>query len=171
MQAILVLLLGIGVVSAAPPERWVNNYDQVLNYECKSHQSISLIISVHDDKYEDRVWDFGCQNTFNNPGSCSWTAYVNDFDEEFTFTCPFGTVLSGMDSYHNNKKEDRKWRFFCCQGETTVQRNCKWSGYVNDFDGYLRWDPPPNHYLVGAQSYHDNYKEDRRWNYYSCEKN
>ncbi|KAM3926649.1 hemagglutinin/amebocyte aggregation factor-like [Leptodactylus fuscus] len=171
MQVILALLLGIAVVSAAPQERWANNYDQVLNYQCPSHQSINLIFSIHDNKREDRIWDFGCQNTFNNPGSCSWTGYVNDFDQEFTFTCPFGTVLSGMDSYHDNGREDRRWRFLCCQGETAVQRNCQWSGYINDFDGYLRWDAPPNHYLVGAHSYHDNHREDRRWNYYSCEKN
>ncbi|KAM3913882.1 hemagglutinin/amebocyte aggregation factor-like [Leptodactylus fuscus] len=171
MQVILALLLGIAVVSAAPQERWANNYDQVLNYQCQSHQSINLIFSIHDNKREDRIWDFGCQNTFNNPGSCSWTGYVNDFDQEFTYTCPFGTVLSGMDSYHDNGREDRRWRFLCCQGETAVQRNCQWSGYINDFDGYLRWDAPPNHYLVGAHSYHDNHREDRRWNYYSCEKN
>ncbi|KAG8548660.1 hypothetical protein GDO81_024662 [Engystomops pustulosus] len=170
MRVILALLLGIVVTSAAPSERWVNDYDQVLHFECQSHQSINLIISIHDNKREDRVWDFSCQNTFNYPGSCYWTGYVNDFDRELNFICPFGSVLSGMDSYHDNSKEDRRWRFLCCQGEVPVQRNCKWSGNVNEFDLYLRWDAPLNHYLAGAQSYHDNSKEDRRWSYYSCEK-
>ncbi|KAM4021737.1 hemagglutinin/amebocyte aggregation factor-like [Anomaloglossus baeobatrachus] len=133
--------------------------------------TVTPINSVHDNKAEDRVWGFGCQNTFYNPGSCFWTGYVNEFDQEFTFTCPFGLVLSLMHSYHNNDKEDRRWRFLCCNGETAVQSNCRWSGYVNDFDNYLRWDAPPNYHLVGAHSYHDNNKEDRRWNYYSCEKN
>ncbi|XP_075176863.1 hemagglutinin/amebocyte aggregation factor-like, partial [Anomaloglossus baeobatrachus] len=154
-----------------PLDPWINNYDQVLHYECGSQESIKFIYSVHDNKAEDRVWGFGCQNTFYNPGSCFWTGYVNEFDQEFTFTCPFGLVLSLMHSYHNNDKEDRRWRFLCCNGETAVQSNCRWSGYVNDFDNYLRWDAPPNYHLVGAHSYHDNNKEDRRWNYYSCEKN
>ncbi|XP_075712005.1 hemagglutinin/amebocyte aggregation factor-like [Rhinoderma darwinii] len=171
MQVVLALLLGIAVVSAAPQGRWVNSYDQNLHYECQSHQSINLIISIHDDEYEDRVWDFGCKNTFSYPSYCSWSGYINNFDEEFTYVCPFGTVLSGMASYHQNIEEDRRWRYLCCQGETTVQQNCRWSGYVNDFDNYLRWDAPSNYHLVGVQSYHDNSREDRRWNYYSCQKN
>ncbi|CAN2390959.1 Dermatopontin, partial [Pristimantis euphronides] len=151
-------------------DRWVNDYDQVLNFACQRNQSISLIISIHANKHEDRVWDFSCQNTFDSPAFCSWSSYANDFDEEFTFICPFGSVLSGMESYHDNKREDRRWKFLCCQGDKAVQQNCKWSGYVNDFDSYLRWDAPSNYYLVGVQSYHDNKREDRRWSYYSCEK-
>ncbi|XP_063785030.1 hemagglutinin/amebocyte aggregation factor-like isoform X2 [Pseudophryne corroboree] len=125
-------------------------------FQCQRHQSISLIISNHDNTYEDRVWDFSCKNTFNNPATCAWTNYVNCFDDEFTFVCPFGSVLSGMQSYHDNNTEDRRWKFYCCQGEVPVSRNCKWSDYVNDFDEYLRWDAPTNQYLTGAQSYHDN---------------
>ncbi|XP_053318099.1 hemagglutinin/amebocyte aggregation factor-like [Spea bombifrons] len=140
-------------------ERWVNSYDQPLFFQCQNHQSINLIISIHDNGKEDRMWDFGCQNTFSRPGTCSWTNYVNNFDEQIAFTCPFGSVLSGMDSYHDNGKEDRRWKFLCCQGEVPVTRNCKWSDYVNEFDQYLRWDAPVNHHLVGTRSYHDNGKE------------
>ncbi|PIO39712.1 hypothetical protein AB205_0200370 [Aquarana catesbeiana] len=126
--------------------------------------------SSHDNKREDRVWDFSCQNTFSNATSCSWTGYINDFDLEFSYICPFGSVINGMYSYHDNTREDRRWKLFCCQGEAPVTRNCKWSAYVNDFDAYLRWDAPPNAYLTGAHSYHDNKREDRRWKFYSCEK-
>ncbi|KAM4748683.1 hemagglutinin/amebocyte aggregation factor-like [Rhinophrynus dorsalis] len=164
MQGALVLLLGISAVWAAPEglfrnTRWINSYDKPLNFQCQNHQSINLIISIHDNEKEDRLWDFGCQNTFSQPASCSWTGYLNDFDEELSYVCPFGSVLSGFDSYHDNNKEDRRWKFYCCQGEVAVNRSCKLSGYVNDFDAYLRWDAPANYYLVGAQSYHDNKKE------------
>ncbi|XP_075061026.1 hemagglutinin/amebocyte aggregation factor-like [Mixophyes fleayi] len=175
MQVIVLLLLSIAAVCAGPEgnqkNRWVNDFDKPLNYTCQNHQSINLIISIHDNKHEDRVWDFRCQNTFTKPASCYWTSYVNDFDQEFTFVCPFGSVLSGMESYHNNWKEDRRWEFYCCKGEVEVTRNCKWSGYVNDFDKYLRWDAPTDYYLTGAHSYHDNKREDRLWSYHSCEKN
>ncbi|KAM4748684.1 hemagglutinin/amebocyte aggregation factor-like [Rhinophrynus dorsalis] len=164
MKVALALLLVLSSVWAAPEgivknTRWVNDYDQPLFFTCPSFQSISLILSVHDNDREDRVWDFSCQNTFSQFSSCSWTGFVNDFDQELSYVCPFGSVLSGLDSYHDNKREDRRWKFYCCQGEVAVNSNCKWSGYVNDFDNYLRWDAPPNHYLVGAQSYHDNSKE------------
>ncbi|XP_075066468.1 hemagglutinin/amebocyte aggregation factor-like isoform X2 [Mixophyes fleayi] len=171
MQVIVLLLLSIAAACAAPEGRWVNNYDQVLKYQCQNHQSISFIISIHDDIFEDRTWDFGCQNTFNKAESCYWTSYVNDFDQEFTFVCPFGTILSGMESYHDNTAEDRRWKFYCCKGEALFTRNCRWSRYVNNFDHYLRWDAPTNHHLTGAHSYHHNTYEDRRWRFHSCEKN
>ncbi|KAG8438675.1 hypothetical protein GDO86_005024 [Hymenochirus boettgeri] len=75
-----------------------------------------------------------------------------------------------MESIHDNKREDRRWKIFCCKGEVKVDSNCRWSGYVNDFDQYLRWDAPSDYYMVGLSSYHDNKREDRRWNYYSCKK-
>uniref|UniRef100_F7A0W1 Uncharacterized protein n=1 Tax=Xenopus tropicalis TaxID=8364 RepID=F7A0W1_XENTR len=174
MKVTLLLLLGLAGIWADPednPEnRWVNNYDEPLYFECPNHQSISLIISNHDNKREDRVWDFSCKATFSEQKFCYWTGYVNDFDQEFTFTCASGAVLTGMDSYHDNKREDRRWQFLCCQGEVPVDRLCTWSGYVNQFDEYLRWDADPNYYLVGVSSYHDNSKEDRRWRYQSCMK-
>ncbi|XP_040201655.1 hemagglutinin/amebocyte aggregation factor-like [Rana temporaria] len=169
MMVVLALLLSVTVAMAAPQERWVNDYDQPLNFQCADRQSISIVISQHDNRHEDRVWDFACQNTFST-ASCSWTGYVNDFDQEFSFICPFGSVISGMQSYHDNKREDRRWSFLCCQGENQVTRNCKWSDYANNFDAYLRWDAPFNTFLTGAHSYHDNSKEDRRWKYHYCEK-
>ncbi|CAH2276563.1 Hypothetical predicted protein [Pelobates cultripes] len=175
MQMTLVFLLGLTTTLAAPQgkinERWVNDYDQLLFFSCASNQSIRSITSIHDNKREDRVWDFFCQNTFSNPGSCTWSGYANNFDEELYFICPFGSVLRGMESFHDNSKEDRRWKFECCTGEVQVTSNCQWSGYVNEFDGYLKWDALPNFYLVGTRSYHDNGKEDRRWQYYSCQKN
>ncbi|KAE8590273.1 hypothetical protein XENTR_v10018002 [Xenopus tropicalis] len=102
MKVTLLLLLGLAGIWADPednPEnRWVNNYDEPLHFECPNHQSISLIISNHDNKREDRVWDFSCKATFSEQRFCYWTGYVNDFDQEFTFTCASGSVLTGMDS-------------------------------------------------------------------------
>ncbi|KAM4677931.1 hemagglutinin/amebocyte aggregation factor-like isoform 1-T1 [Discoglossus pictus] len=155
---------------AGKNNRWYNNYDQPLNFQCQAHQSIGMIISIHHNSHEDRLWDFSCKDTFSRASSCYWTGYVNDFDQPFDFVCPFGSVLSGMDSFHDNKREDRRWRFLCCSGEISVSKDCKWSNYVNEFDDYLRWDAPPNYYLVGASSFHDNNREDRRWRYHYCAK-
>ncbi|XP_075066465.1 hemagglutinin/amebocyte aggregation factor-like [Mixophyes fleayi] len=171
MQVILILLLSIAAACAGPVGLWVNELDKPFTYTCKNSQSISFIISEHSNKNKDRVWDFSCQNTFNKPSSCIWTYYVNDFDKEFTFTCPFGSVLTGTSSYHDNNTEDRRWKYYCCKGGVEVTRNCKWSGYVNDFEKYLRWETPTNNYLTGVHSYHDDIKNDRRWSYHYCQKN
>ncbi|XP_075458756.1 hemagglutinin/amebocyte aggregation factor-like [Ascaphus truei] len=178
MKVMLVLLLGL---TAALPEnasgdgstndkRWVNNYNQTLHFVCPGHQSISLIISEHQDGYKDRLWDLGCKKTFSKLSLCYWTDYVNKFDRNFDFSCPFGTAITGMDSYYDNKKEDRRWKYFCCKGDVPVAYDCQWGRYVNGFDAYLRWEAPTNYYLVGTSSYQDSSKEDRRWKYRYCAK-
>ena len=38
-------------------------------------------------------------------------AYVNDFDEEFTFSCQEGRSINWIMSEHNSDKEDRRFDF------------------------------------------------------------
>ena len=49
---------------------------------------------------------------------------------------------------------------------------CVWSEYVNDFDEPMDFECPKNNdqlwTVVGASSYHDNNKEDRRWQFRYC---
>ncbi|KAJ1166613.1 hypothetical protein NDU88_007012 [Pleurodeles waltl] len=150
--------------------RWVNDYDQPLLFTCSNQDSINSIISQHHNKHEDRLWDFTCKNTFSASVTCQWSPYVNNFDEEFSYTCPFGSVISGFDSYHHNKHEDRRWRIYCCTQNSDATNNCQWTNYVNDFDAYFNWQVPAGRYLVGVSSYHDNHREDRRWKYQHCAK-
>ena len=49
------------------------------------------------------------------PQSCSWTDYVNDWDNTYNYSCPDGKVLVGVGSKHDNRKEDRRFRFQCCR--------------------------------------------------------
>lgn len=41
--------------------------------------------------------------------------YHNNMDGPLNFTCPSGQVMVGMDSYHDNGREDRQYGFTCCQ--------------------------------------------------------
>ncbi|XP_075066466.1 hemagglutinin/amebocyte aggregation factor-like [Mixophyes fleayi] len=168
MQVIVLLLLSIAV---APAASWVNNFHEAFTYTCQTGQSINFIMSAHNDKYKDRIWNFACQNTFSKPASCYWTGYENDFDKPFTFICPFGSVVTGMGSYYDMRTEDRRWQYYCCEGEVEVTRNCKWSDYVNVVQKPFRWDTPVNYYLTGVYSSHDSAVEDRLWKYYYCQKN
>ncbi|XP_078509598.1 hemagglutinin/amebocyte aggregation factor-like [Lissotriton helveticus] len=148
--------------------RWANRYDWPLTFTCPGQDSINSIISQHHDGYEDRVWDFTCKNTFSESPSCYWSPYVNYFDEAFTYTCPWGSVISGFHSYHHDKYEDRRWKIYCCSQNSNKIFDCKWTNYVNDFDAYFHWQVPYGRYLVGVSSYHDNNKEDRRWKFQHC---
>ncbi|XP_036376305.1 hemagglutinin/amebocyte aggregation factor-like [Megalops cyprinoides] len=149
-------------------QTWQNRYDQPLHFTCGSRDSISMITSKHSNDAEDRVWGFSCQKTFDTQSECFWTNYVNYFDEQFTFNCPPNHVISGMDSFHNNDAEDRRWKFYCCRVNNYCNSHCQWTTYVNNFDEYFTWYVPGMNYLVGAQSYHDNGAEDRRWKYLYC---
>ncbi|KAM4676748.1 hemagglutinin/amebocyte aggregation factor-like isoform 1-T1 [Discoglossus pictus] len=151
-------------------KRWVNSFDEELHYVCPVSESINSIISQHNNWYEDRVWDFTCKPTFSKRPSCYWTNYINCMDEQFSFTCPFGSVISGLQSYHNNRQEDRRWKFYCCAASEVYTKYCYWTHYVNNFDAYMHWQVPRDNYLVGISSYHDDYTEDRRFKFQYCAK-
>uniref|UniRef100_A0A0E9TJJ1 Uncharacterized protein n=1 Tax=Anguilla anguilla TaxID=7936 RepID=A0A0E9TJJ1_ANGAN len=39
------------------------------------------------------------------------------FDEEFTFSCPLNYIISGTESDHENKYEDRRWKIQVLQSK------------------------------------------------------
>ena len=39
---------------------------------------------------------------------------VNDFDQLLEFQCPNEGFITGINSFHNNDKEDRRFKFKCC---------------------------------------------------------
>uniref|UniRef100_A0A8C7IIV8 Uncharacterized protein n=1 Tax=Oncorhynchus kisutch TaxID=8019 RepID=A0A8C7IIV8_ONCKI len=89
--------------------------------------------SEHHNKHEDRLWDFGCKATLDS------------------YQCPSHQVITGMNSYHENKHENRR---------RTLSHN-----YVNWFDEAFTFDVPPNSYLIAVESFHENKHEDLRWKY------
>ncbi|XP_030640582.1 hemagglutinin/amebocyte aggregation factor-like [Chanos chanos] len=168
MREVQIFLLLTSVLVHGRDPRWQNSYDEPLHFACPVRQSISYISSQHDNHREDRLWDFGCKDTFSSEPTCFWSEYANDFDQEFTFQCPKNYVLTGMNSYHDNHHEDRRWRFHCCLVHNQCNAVCQWTTYINYFDEPFSWSVPTMNYLVGTGSYHSNSKEDRRWRYMYC---
>ncbi|XP_066563555.1 hemagglutinin/amebocyte aggregation factor-like isoform X2 [Amia ocellicauda] len=164
----LLILIFAGFQVNGKDLRWQNNYDQPLHFQCPTYQSISYIHSIHHNHHEDRLWDFRCKSTFDNLPDCSWSVYVNNFDQEFTYICPYNGVISGMNSFHENRHEDRRWQFQCCRVSNVCNFDCFWTPYINYFDEDINWNVPSQNYLVGAESYHHNKHEDRRWKYLYC---
>uniref|UniRef100_A0A8C7NZS8 Uncharacterized protein n=1 Tax=Oncorhynchus mykiss TaxID=8022 RepID=A0A8C7NZS8_ONCMY len=78
---------------------------------CPSGQSISRIVSEHHNKHEDRLWDFGCKARLDSATNCFTSSHVNDFDKPFNYQCPSHQVITGMNSYHENRHENRTWKF------------------------------------------------------------
>jgi len=158
-------------VTIASGSAWFNAWDGVLNFVCPvrsgKHGSVSRIQSVHDNRREDRVWNFECRYENPSTGSCYWSGFVNSYDNRMDYSCPNNGYIAGAWSQHDNGREDRIWRFLCCP-LTYGRTNCRWSCYLNEWDGYM------NHYVESGKiihrvfSHHDNGREDRRWKVYEC---
>ncbi|KAJ8006964.1 hypothetical protein DPEC_G00112660 [Dallia pectoralis] len=97
------ILLLAGVLANDKDLHWQNEFDKPLEFTCPLGQSISGIESEHRNKNEDRRWNFACQATFDQTTSCATSPFINDFDEPFTYQCPYNQVITGMSSYHDNK--------------------------------------------------------------------
>ena len=80
MSNLLPLLLCL-VVAGAKGQEWVNDYDGYLYFECPEGQTITHLMSIHDNHYEDRIWAFDCSPLETPYDTCSWSGYVNNFDE------------------------------------------------------------------------------------------
>ncbi|XP_028409523.1 hemagglutinin/amebocyte aggregation factor-like [Dendronephthya gigantea] len=143
------------------------NFDASWTHSCPSGQSISHISSVHSNRHEDRSWTWRCRNSPVIQSSCSWSGYVNLMDEIMLYQCSNG-VIAGVESYHSNRHEDRRFKFECCETDCYNRTQCSWTPFVNDWDDFLSYDVPTNYYLVGAFSIHSNSKEDRRWRFLVC---
>uniref|UniRef100_UPI00358FA083 hemagglutinin/amebocyte aggregation factor-like n=1 Tax=Myxine glutinosa TaxID=7769 RepID=UPI00358FA083 len=170
MTRMIALLFGLVLLVTMGASVRINDWDGVMNYNCPPSQSISRLQSYHRNDKEDRVWDVNCKTTFGRESQplCYETNYVNCFDEAIVFKCPPNFVISGLHSYHDNYTEDRRWRFTCCSQKGVTFNSCKWTEFLNEWDGPLKWTTPSNEFLVGVNSIHDNHKEDRRWKFQSC---
>ena len=58
--------------------------------------------------------------------SCYWTGYQTNYDEPFLSHCHANYVLSGVNNVHSNKREDRRWNFYCCRAIGYCTKQCYW---------------------------------------------
>ena len=92
-------------------------------------------------------------------------AWATNTDKPLYVDCPAKQALYGVRSYHNNRKEDRHWRFYCRRALPIPFTYCYWTGHVNAWDWQLLFQCPANYIMTGVSSYHHSSKEDRRWKF------
>ncbi|KAH3830593.1 hypothetical protein DPMN_103838 [Dreissena polymorpha] len=92
-----------------------NQYDLPVVFQCPRNNYINGMGSVHDNGAEDRIWKFYCcQLPDIHMFDCSFTDWTNVFDGAQNFNSPDGLVMKGMDSYHDNNFEDRRFKYELC---------------------------------------------------------
>ncbi|RUS73797.1 hypothetical protein EGW08_018436 [Elysia chlorotica] len=140
---------------------WDTKYDEPFEYNCPSGQVLYRLKSIHHNRHEDRKWDFSCRPAPGgaNPRRCLASNYANDLDRELNFQCNSDHMITGIYSFHNNAREDRRFRFKCCSDENFSTSDCRYTSYINNFDGYMNFAVPQDKIIVGAYSVHDNHSE------------
>ena len=114
---------------------------------------------------------FSCNWYWGAPkASCSWSGWKNKYDGELNYVCPNNGFIAGVESVHSNWYEDRIWNLKCCTNKSYRHRNCKWTGWVNGWDGNMAfWEPKKTKKLIaGWNSVHSNWYEDRRHRFLIC---
>ena len=64
--------------------------------------------------------------------------YINEFDQPLTFQCPNDGFITGTESVHDNRKEDRRFKFQCCEIQGGHTAKPMLLGLSNNNDKSLR---------------------------------
>merc|ERR1711868_143790 len=92
---------------------WVNNMDGGFTYTCPTNQAIVGFYSYHNNGNEDRKWRFYCAS-FHGVGfrQGAWPGWQTSWDAYWNLNCGHNPAI-GFSSYHDNRREDRRWRIRC----------------------------------------------------------
>jgi len=92
---------------------WVNGWDGHAKGECKPLEVLTGIESIHSNHHEDRLWKIRCSRVLaDNEGKRWWSDWQNGWDQAFSNPLMGqAQLMVGIESYHNNHHEDRRFRF------------------------------------------------------------
>jgi lipoyltransferase 1 len=125
----------------ATQELDVTEYDKEWTRTCASHAHAAIYraYSTHSNSREDRAWTFSCGTLAGEYqlANCGWTGWLNNWDGVIDLHCPDDGVIRGIKSKHDNSREDRLYRFDCCQVYTYT--NYEFSR-VDGFWSKWNWD-------------------------------
>lgn len=146
---------------------WANGFDDRFTFTCPRNQGMIRVRSKHNSWYEDRLFDFDCERNSAITTSCTWSTYKNSMREKLDYTVPDGNVITGIESYHQNGKEDREFKFQYCKVSGSLD-HCHESGYVNNYDKELSYGSSSK-FIVGWKSVFSGWHRDRKFGFYTCE--
>ena len=148
----------------------LNGFDQQVFATCPKNMFIRTISSYHKNSTEDRIFSMTCGKYLTGDKSkiyrqeVTWDSnWANDWDRPLNYTCADGSFMVGMNSVHDNKKEDRRFRFACAHmsasttGQAFSTGSCK-STATSQYD--KPWTLGGGA-VIGMNSTHSNGAEDR----------
>jgi len=125
--------LNLGTENNLEVTEWDGQWEKSCGCYNDGNAAITGAWSQHNNYKEDRLFTFECGEL--NPKyklvSCGWTGYVNNWDGELNFECTNNGLIRSMWSRHDNYKEDRLWRFECCQTAYTMSSGHYEQAYID----------------------------------------
>eukprot|EP01083_Nonionella_stella_P031052 85059_1 len=149
------------------------NFDGSIHKDCANSGVMRTIESYHDNSHEDRKFRFECCIVYQNPYNYTSMIFsANDFYSN-EWNGPHdvikqGYFLSGMESYHSNSREDRRFKWQFCKpssGSYISEAVMDETSYDSRFFRSCSVYNGGNAAMIRAKSYHDNDYEDRRWTF------
>ena len=98
----------------------INEFDDEVKFHFEDGDyALTGFGSIHRDYNEDRRYWFYVAKVVNKTNiRCSWTDYVNGLEDPMDFNTRYTEWIAGVESYHDNLHEDRRWKFYVCSGSS-----------------------------------------------------
>merc|ERR1739838_1186348 len=141
---------------------YINNWDGGMHWATGGHHYVSGLLSHHNNGREDRRFRPLVTSIGSSQHGLSLSNFVNNWDGQFTYTCPHNKAIVGMISYHHNHYEDRRWRFYCAAFHGVGFRAGGWPGWQTSWDAHFNINCG-HQPAIGFSSAHNNGREDRIW--------
>jgi len=126
------------------------------------------VISKHNNNKEDRIFQWQCAYTrdgfsdFQDAYSHMWTDFHQDWQQE----CSNKEVITRVEAYHENQKEDRRYIVTCGKTPQGMGLDLKpWTDWTNKFDEESKQDCGEDGVLVGIKTRNSKTHWDRIWAY------
>ena len=135
-----------------------NEHSYPFRFTCGGNFNVLRGIESSPRLDRDRQYKFTCRQV-NKEGkfdSCSWTEFVADYGESFSFSCPNNQVITGVRSRYTVAVYDRVFRFQCCQKNDFYTRACESTGYLNESNEAFSDQVGGNRVFIGANTYYDD---------------
>jgi len=152
------------------PRCSVNEWDKPQYCKCKKGERISRFESYHDDRKEDRQWYLGCSAIRGGPGDeVRSVTDTNDWDAPQEWNGIYSnSFLVGFTSYHDNRREDRRYTFFTARANSFYLTKCSRWQKLNRFDKPIYLWLKDNEVIAAVKSVHNDRHEDREFSVITC---
>ena len=160
-----------GIELSEPPQDYrcnENDFDQPQYCLCKGERIVEFV-SWHDNGPEDRKWQLGPGLTFPDDEWISITQENGWKETQEWNGVGSNSFLVGFDSVHDNKNEDRTYRFFTARSDKFELIQCTGWTIWNDFDGVV--DPQfhsDTEVIAGIRSVFNDGNNDRQFSAITC---